>query len=706
MHTSLWTQKTHRPHALTPDATTRIIHVAGTVDTEALDAGRHALQAAGLRLLWDPGAHAPVSYLAASDPQRIREFQRALQTPNVRALICARGGYGTMRILDALSPLSAPERAPWLVGYSDITALHVWLNAQGVASIHGPMVAGIPKHLASNGHELQLLLHMLTTRMPSAFEGLRSVHPGRAHGRLIGGNLSLLQAMIGSAWLPHLRGVILFIEEVGEPAYRVDRMLQSLALSGRARGIEGIVFGEFTRCKDLDARHLPDRLAHWSRVFECPVVMGLPAGHGVTNLPIMLGVDYTLDAQAGTLIPDAFARTAHSDASRTNPPATLHSIPPAEPPMGAPAMPPTSTSAGPLYNLLQEMLDTGVCSGLQLVASKENVVTHSLSLGATAATAGAHIAPVTPFTQFDLASVSKAVSTAILCHQLLDEDAWSLHDRIPESLHPSGATLQDLLSHRSGLPAWERLYDDARTHAVPRDWLRQKISQIPLKHPPNTQCEYSDIGYMLLGWWLEEITQQTLDKLFQERIAAPLELAQSGYRRNPPDLHHKDQFAATEYCPWRDRILQGVVHDEHSQILGGVSGHAGLFSTATDVDRIARALLDPASPLLSKAGASRMWSKPPILCDGGYTLGWDTPTTVPSNAGSQMTPEHTVGHLGYAGTSLWIDRRESIAITLLTNRVHPTRKNQDIRKFRPVIHDAIMRELRESATRDRDAAVR
>lgn len=693
MNASPWTQPIHRPAALGKDDALRIIHVAGAVDPHTLRAGREALQDAGLYVSWDPGAHTPSHYLAAADTQRAQDFQRALQHPNVRAMICARGGYGTMRILDALPAIASPERAPWLIGYSDITALHLWLNHQGIASIHGPMVAGLPKHLAHNGPELEHLLHMLTTRQPTAFEGLRTVHPGRAHGRLIGGNLSLLQAMIGSAWLPHLRGAILLIEEVGEPAYRVDRMLQSLALSGRAQELQGIVFGAFNRCKGLDARHLPDWLAHWTQTFECPVVMNLPAGHGATNLPLMLGVDYTLDADAGTLVPDALPNDATPPAPQRATPSITYRIPPEEPPMGAPPMPPTSTSAGPLHNLLQEMLDTGVCTGLQLVASKEGIVTHNLSLGATAATPNAAIAPITPFTQFDLASVSKAVSTAILCHQLIDDGAWSLSDPIPEHIHPSGATLQELLSHRSGLPAWKRLYDDARTHAVPRDWLRQQLQKLPLDAPPNTHCTYSDPGYILLGWWLEDLTQKTLDQLFEERIARPLKLTHTHYRRTPPDLHKRSHYAATEYCPWRDRILQGIVHDEHCQILGGVSGHAGLFATATDVDRIARALLHPDSPLLSKAGTSRMWSKPPRLCDGGYTLGWDTPTTTPSNAGSHMTPEHTVGHLGYAGTSLWIDRHKNIAITLLTNRVHPTRKNHKIRRFRPVIHDAIMREL-------------
>lgn len=507
--------------------------------------------------------------------------------------------------------------------------------------------------------------------------------------------------MIGTPWLPTLEGAILLIEEVGEPAYRVDRMLQSLALGGRAQGLRGIVFGELTNCRGLDAKILPDWLDQWTKIFECPVAMNLPVGHGTTNLPIMLGEDYVLDADAGTLLPEFVSKAeAMQNNDESSPPpsrttdANIIDVPAEEPPMGAGPMPSTSTAPGRLVHLLTAMLDLGVCTGLQLVASIDGIVTHNLSMGATAATPDAAIAPITPFTQFDLASVSKAISTAIVCHQLIDEGVWSLDDRIPQDLHPSGMTLGQLLSHRSGLPAWKRLYDDARQQAEPRPWLRKELRELALESSPDTQCVYSDPGYILLGWWLEAITQTPLDALFDERIRTPLGLQRTGYRRSPPSIDARERYAATEFCPWRGRVLQGIVHDEHCQILGGVSGHAGLFSTASEVDAICRALLQPASPLLSKQATQRMWSKPANLCDGAYTYGWDTITATPSNAGSHMDRQTTVGHLGYAGTSIWIDHHQKIAITLLTNRVHPTRENQTIRIFRPTIYDAVMEDLR------------
>lgn len=698
MHTSIWTQPPILPKPLHADALVKVVHLAGTVNQEALEQGKTLLQNAGLRLVWDPGAHAPTSYLAAPDAQRIQEAQRTFANPAVRAMICARGGYGTMRLLDHLAPLPAPERAPWLVGYSDITALHLWLNAQGIATIHGPMVASLSKYPDDAHQEIDELLTMLRTSEPFEYQGLRQVHPGQVQGRLIGGNLSLLQAMIGTPWLPHLQGAILLIEEIGEPAYRIDRMLQSLALGGRAHGLRGIVFGQFTGCRGLEPRLLKDQLAQWTRVFDCPVVMDLPAGHGPTQSPIMLGVDYLLNADRGILAPlppskaEAMGSTETHVENETR--AASRIITAAqEPPMGAGAFPRTSTAPGALTTLLRDMLHQGACTALQLVASRNGEVTHSLSMGSTAATPDAAIAAVTPHTRFDLASVSKAVSTAILAHQLLDENAVKLQDAIPASIHPSGVTFAQLLSHRSGLPAWKRLYDDARKQPSPHTWLQAALQKLPLEQAPNQECVYSDPGYILLGWWIEKITQTPLDTLFQERIAQPLGLKHTGYLRTPPAPETRAHYAATEYCPWRGRTLQGVVHDEHCQILHGVSGHAGLFSTALDVDRIAQALLLDSPSLLSKAGVERMWSKPENLCEGGYTLGWDTITATPSNAGSLMSKDSTIGHLGYAGTSLWIDPSKKIAITLLTNRVHPTRDQQLLRAFRPAIHDAVMREL-------------
>lgn len=696
MPQSIWQQPPVIPRPLGPNDRARIAHVAGAVDEQMVLSGRAILDARGVRTAYDPNANAPDHYLAAPDAQRLLDLQRGLDDDGVRALLCARGGYGSMRLLDHLAPIDAPARFPWVVGYSDITALHLWCNAQGVASIHGPLVSGFARYGDDGGEELDELQRLLQGGTPRAFGGLRPLHGGRATGRLIGGNLSLIQAMIGTPWLPHLDGAILLLEEIAEPAYRVDRMLQSLLIGGRARGLRGIIFGDLTGCHGLDARMTPGWLQAWTQAFGCPVAMGLPVGHGARNLPLILGIDYSLDVDAGTLSPLPPA-DAHTHAVPT--PSTAGDAPPArhinaeEAPMGAGYIAPRSVAPSRLVETLTEMLHVGACTGLQLVASHRGAVTHAIAMGTTAVLDDAAIAPVTPHTRFDLASVTKAVSTAILTHQLIDERRLDLEDRIPKEISGTGARLTELLAHRSGLPAWERLYDDARTQAAPRDWLLNRLRALPLERRPNTACVYSDPGYILLGRWLEQLTGESLDALFAARIAAPLGLTRTGFRALDNHAPHRGDFAATEWCPWRGETLQGVVHDEHAQLLGGVAGHAGLFSTALEVDRIARALLDASPALLTAEAVTRMWSKPDTLTPGDYTLGWDTPSVTPSNAGSLMAPASTVGHLGYAGTSLWIDRQKGVTVTLLTNRVHPTRDAQMIRRFRPQVHDLVMREL-------------
>lgn len=692
MSRSLWKNTPHLPAPLDEQSDARIIHVAGAVDENDVLQGKALLQSHGISVQYDPNANAPDHYLAATDAQRLQDLERGRKNPQVRALLCARGGYGSMRLLDALPPIEDPQHFPWLVGYSDITALHLWANAQGVATIHGPLVSGFARYGDKESEELSQLVQCLKGHATPHFSGLKTIHSGHAKGRLIGGNLSLIQAMIGTRWLPHFDGALLLVEEIGEPAYRIDRMLQSLALSGRAKGLRGIIFGDLSQCRGLDERTTPELLQRWTQDFDCPVVMGLPCGHDQRNLPIILGLDYTLDAKEGTLTPHpSAAQTRNPIAHKSSP--EVRATTDSENPMGAGYFPTTSVATSRLQQALASMLDQGVCTALQLVVSCEGQRTHAIAMGTTAVLPDATAAPVLPHTRFDLASVSKAVSTAILAHQLIDEGRVDLQQIIPPHISQSGATLEHLLAHRSGLPAWLRLYDQARRQENSEAWLRQRFQELTAVRPPNTACVYSDPGYILLGWWLEDLTQESLAQLFQKRIAQPLQLSATSYQSTANAVGEPARFAATEWCPWRQSTLQGVVHDEHAQIFRGIAGHAGIFAPALEVDRIAQSLLSNDNAILSREGTARMWSKPDPLCDGGYTLGWDTPTAIPSNAGSLMTPGACVGHLGYAGTSLWIDQEKKLSITLLTNRVHPSRDAQGIRQFRPRIHDLVVREL-------------
>ena len=237
-------------------------------------------------------------YLAGSDDARARDVVNAITNPDVDAIVFARGGYGAMRILERL-PTDLLRRHPkWLVGYSDITALHLWAQHQGVASLHGPLA----ESLAKRPDQLVKLRHTLTQGPTTAYRGLTTLVRGQATGRLIGGNLSLIAALIGTRWLPSLDGVILMLEEIAEPMYRIDRMIQSLLLDDRAAGLQGVVLGDFTKCGgNAPASEVIAQVGELFAPADVPVLAGLPVGHGERNVPLVLGPTYTLDGDAGTL---------------------------------------------------------------------------------------------------------------------------------------------------------------------------------------------------------------------------------------------------------------------------------------------------------------------------------------------------------------------------------------------------------------------
>jgi CubicO group peptidase (beta-lactamase class C family) len=208
---------------------------------------------------------------------------------------------------------------------------------------------------------------------------------------------------------------------------------------------------------------------------------------------------------------------------------------------------------------------------------------------------------------------------------------------------------------------------------------------------------YSDLGFMLLGQAVETISGQSLDRFCQKHIFGPLglramsfiDLAQVRTHRVEPVA---EMIAATQRCPWRRRILCGEVDDENAWAMGGVAGHAGLFGSARDVDALA-AVLEAASrgehSFLPAELVREMWTIDTTVPRSTRTLGWDTPAPTASSTGTRMSLR-TVGHLGFTGTSLWIDLERRLQITLLTNRVHPSRDNERIRELRPRLHDLVI----------------
>jgi CubicO group peptidase (beta-lactamase class C family) len=300
---------------------------------------------------------------------------------------------------------------------------------------------------------------------------------------------------------------------------------------------------------------------------------------------------------------------------------------------------------------------------------------------------------VTPNNIFDLASVSKAIATTSMAmilheHGKLDLET-PLENVVPEFAgddeRRSRVTLHHLLAHSSGLPAYEKLFLRART----RDELLRAAFHAPLIAAPGITAEYSDIGFIILGVALERIADETIDHFCQREIFARLAMAHTAF--NPPAAWRALSVPTANDLAFRHRIIQGEVQDENASVMGGVAGHTGLFATSHDVAVFANAMLDGARPLFRPETTTlftRREFSPPHT---SRALGWDTPSS-PSQSGKYFSSS-SYGHLGYTGTSLWLDPEREISITLLTNRTWPDCANQAIKQVRPAFHDAVMEAL-------------
>ena len=306
---------------------------------------------------------------------------------------------------------------------------------------------------------------------------------------------------------------------------------------------------------------------------------------------------------------------------------------------------------------------------------------------------------IQPDTVYDLASVTKVMATtamAMLLYErgVLDLDR-TLHTVLPEfgnSGDRANVTLRHLLAHSSGLPGYARLFEQA---ATPESMLAACLA-LPLEHQPGTHAEYSDIGFILLGKALESLAGETIDAFCRRDVFAKCGMARAGFI---PDPHSRSAIPPTEIDTMlRHRVIQGEVQDESCFVLGGASGHAGLFANALDVLRFGvAALRSTHGEGLFQPETMKLFSTRSELPPGSSrALGWDTPSASsngPSSSGTLFSRD-SIGHLGYAGTSLWIDVDANVVIVLLTNRTWPSRDNQNIRTFRPMFHDAIRNDLK------------
>jgi CubicO group peptidase (beta-lactamase class C family) len=313
--------------------------------------------------------------------------------------------------------------------------------------------------------------------------------------------------------------------------------------------------------------------------------------------------------------------------------------------------------------------------------------------------------PIKPETLFDIASLTKPIATTTMAMLLYERGLLELDAPVPGTvpeflsgdLRRSEVTFRMLLAHSSGLPAYERLFLRFST----RNDLLQAAFATPLTADPGSRAEYSDIGFMILGVALERIAEESMDVFCQREIFGPLGMRNTTF--NPPaDLRwgiaptadertHAPEEGSKTRSTFRNRIIQGEVQDENAFVLGGVAGHAGLFSTAEDVARLAHVLLGGGSPILRPETIALFTRCETTPGGTSRALGWDTPGS-PSQSGRYFG-SGSFGHLGYTGTSLWIDPDRKLSVTLLTNRTWPDCSNQAIKQVRPKVHDAIVSAL-------------
>jgi CubicO group peptidase (beta-lactamase class C family) len=353
------------------------------------------------------------------------------------------------------------------------------------------------------------------------------------------------------------------------------------------------------------------------------------------------------------------------------------------------------TRLAPAYLLLEKTVADHAFPGAVLaVGYRGQLASHAFGKMSFEAAAAA----VTPSTIYDAASLTKPLVTATLAAMLEENGQLSLDAAIaryvpewasgPQPQWRGKATGRNLLAHTSGLPAHENYFQTLKN----RREILARVAAEPLTYEPGTQSVYSDLGFILLGDIIERLTGKPLDQLARERIFAPLGLSDTSF--NPPKSLAAAIAPTENDTAFRKRLVHGEVHDENAWIMGGVAGHAGMFSTAGDVAAFCQMMLNGGQyahvRLLKRSTVTRFTVADP---GSGHThaLGWMVPT--PNSSSGRYFSSRSFGHTGYTGTSVWIDPDKELFVVLLTNRVHPTRANDKMKDVRPALHDAIIESL-------------
>ncbi|MGH7917793.1 MAG: serine hydrolase domain-containing protein [Candidatus Binataceae bacterium] len=361
-----------------------------------------------------------------------------------------------------------------------------------------------------------------------------------------------------------------------------------------------------------------------------------------------------------------------------------------------------------------EAVENGAIPGATLVVRKGEAIAYEGAFGHRVLTP--ERSPMRLETVFDLSSLTKPLATTMALMLLVSGGKLRLDERVTRFFHNFGVhgkgyvTFRQLLSHSSGLAAWrpffQRIAEVEKSGKVnfmasrgAKDFVYEEIHREKPEFAPGTRANYSDLNFMLLGETVEQIVGAALNRFCRDKLFRPLGLRATDFidislvrtRRLEPVA---EMFAPTSVCALRKRLLVGEVDDENAFAMGGVAGHAGLFAPVKEVDRIAHELMRcyaGRSDFLPQKVVREFWKRGTVR-DSTWALGWDTPSPDYSSSGRHFSTE-AVGHLGFTGTSIWIEPEKEIAVSLLTNRVHPRRDNQAIRDFRPKIHDLVMESL-------------
>lgn len=291
----------HKPAPLKRGGKIGLVAPAGSVDRDALAAGVAAIQSEGFQVELAPGIHERDGYLAGDPPTRARDLETFFRRPDLEAIFCARGGFGSIQLLPYLRE-DLLNRAKIFAGYSDVTVLLNWLlRRYGLVTFHAPMVAmDFAQGLGQRSKE-QFWATLTGELRGWQVELGEVIRPGRAQAAMAGGCLSLLVTTLGTPYEIDVAGKLLFLEDVGEKPYRIERMLTHLKMAGKLDGLAGVVCGDFTECTGEGPRDVRRVIAEIFKTASYPVVMGFPAGHGRENLTLPFGVAMALDGGAATL---------------------------------------------------------------------------------------------------------------------------------------------------------------------------------------------------------------------------------------------------------------------------------------------------------------------------------------------------------------------------------------------------------------------